>query len=123
MTEAPEEVVRRAYAEFIRSRDVDAVVRYFSDGARWHSVTGTPTRPPSTSIPIRDYWIEQSALLDNELRDWTVHELNVYAHGPFVINHIRSNHGEGLMIYRVVDGLIADIWAINALGLDTPGLF
>lgn len=107
----------------MQHRDVDAVLRYFTDGAQWHAVTPTPLRSKFTSISIREYWQESSTLLDNDMRGWAPHEVNSHAHGPFVINHARTSHGEGLMIYRVVDGLIADIWSINALGPDTPGVF
>jgi hypothetical protein len=123
MSDSPQEIVRRAYDEFMRHRDVDAVLRYFREGAQWHAVTPTPFRERSTSISVREYWEESNRILDNDMRGWTPHEVNAHAHGPFVINHVRSSHGEGLMIYRVVDGLIADIWAINALGPDTPGVF
>jgi ketosteroid isomerase-like protein len=119
--DSPERIVQRAYAEFIRHRDVDAVLRYFTADAKWHPVTPTPKR--STSLPIRDYWMDSGEFLDGLGSGWTVHEQNVHAHGPFVITHLRSNLGEGLMIYRLEDGKISDIWAINALGRTAPGVF
>lgn len=121
MVDSPEQIVQRAYMEFIADRDVDAVLPYFTDDAEWHPVTPTPGR--STSIPVRDYWLDAGDFLDGLGSDWIVHEQNVHSHGPFVITHVRSTHGEGVMVYRIVDGKISDIWAINALGRTEPGYF
>ena len=119
--DSPEHIVQRAYMDFLAHRDVDAVLQYFTADAQWHPVTPTLTR--SSSLPIRDYWIDCGAFLDGIGENWTVHEQNVHAHGPFVISHLHTSSGEGLMIYRFEDGRISDIWAIHALGRDTPGVF
>lgn len=40
-----------------------------------------------------------------------------------VVSRIRSSHGSGVMVFRVVDDKVAEIWVINGLGRDTTGFF
>lgn len=114
-------LVERAYVTFLAGRDVDAALEFFTDDAEWHPVTPHPTR--GSSIPIRLYWQDSGEFLDGDGGEWQVLDQRVHEHGPFVLSYVRSSHGEGLMVYRIVDRKIADIWAINADGRAATGVF
>lgn len=104
--------------------DVPAVMAKWRDDARWHPVTKTGIDGFDEPRSRDDYFGEILPAAFSKLSGYTYEVAGVTAFGSLVVAHIRSawegngerEHGEGLMIFRLADGFVADVYVINAAG-------
>jgi predicted SnoaL-like aldol condensation-catalyzing enzyme len=112
---APTEAVT-AFFNHLRAGHIELALKCWAPDALWH-VTGRSSR-------ARDYTPEQYLAM---CRDWyaeypqyTAEFGEISSLGELTFLSIRSQNGEapgsteGMMLYRVVDGLIVEGWAIPA---------
>jgi predicted SnoaL-like aldol condensation-catalyzing enzyme len=112
---APVEIVTAFFA-LLRSGKIEQASQYWSPDATWH-ITGQSSRAGDYLLPayleLCKQWYVEYPAYSAELSALT-------AIGELVYFVIKSRNGEapdeteGMMLYRVVDGLITEGWAIPA---------
>ena len=116
----PEEVVDAAYAGFMTG-DPAAGLAHCSDDARWHPVTPLPGY--DRSLPVREYFGDFLTTWLQERPDYTFEIVQRSTIDNLVISMMRSNLGSGVMVFRVKDDKLTDIWAINNEGREATDAF
>lgn len=115
-----EDVVDRMYGAFFAG-DVDGALACCTADAQWHAVT--PGTPWSGSHGIRQYFTE---ILPGAMRDldgYAVERVERDVIGELVVSRLWSSYGSGVMVFRVVDDKVSDIWVINSKGRDADRPF
>lgn len=104
--------------------DVPAAMAKWSDDARWHPVTKSGIDGFDEARSRNDYFEEILPTAFSMLSGYTYEVVSVEAFGALVVAHVRSaweagdqrQQGEGMMIFRLADDLVADVYVINAAG-------
>jgi ketosteroid isomerase-like protein len=117
------ELVRFLFERFAAG-DIAAMVSRWRDDARWHPVTKAGIDGFDEPRGRDDYFGEILPTAFSLLSDYTYEVTAVESFGALVVAHVRSSwargdrreHAEGLMIFRLDDGLVADLYVINAAG-------
>jgi len=112
----PEEVVDAAYAGF-RTGDPSAGLAHCADDARWHPVT--PGTGYDEGLPVSQYFGEALVSWMGKYPDYSLEVVERSTFDDLVISKIRSSVGSGVMVFRVRDDKLADIWMINNNGSDS----
>jgi hypothetical protein len=112
----PEEVVDAAYAGFMTG-DPAAGLAHCSDDAQWHPVTTLPGY--DHSLPVREYFSDALTSWLQERPDYQFEVAQRLTFNDLVVSMIRSNVGSGVMVFRVKDDKLTDIWAINNNGRES----
>lgn len=101
--------------------DLEAVRRGWHDDARWYPVTpnGVWTEPKTRD----EYFAEVLPTWSADRPHYAIHDLQLHELGGLVVAAITSTAGRGLHVYRVLDGKVAECWAINADGRDSTDGF
>jgi hypothetical protein len=116
----PEEVVDAAYAGFM-SGNPEAGLAHCSEDAQWHPVTPLPGY--DHSLPLREYFGEFLTTWLQERPDYSFEIVQRITNDDLVISAMRSNLGSGVMVFRVKDDKLTDIWAINNEGRGSTDAF
>jgi len=117
------DLVRYLFDRFATG-DMAAAAAKWHDDARWHPVTTSGIDGFDEPRSRDDYFREILPTAFSMLPDYTYDVVAVEAYGPLVAAHIRSSwdeagttrKAEGLMVFRVVEGRVADLYVINAAG-------
>jgi hypothetical protein len=115
----PEAVIDAMYAAYFAG-DIEGAVAHCSQDAQWHGVTPAPT---SGTHPIRTYLTQLLPDALGEMPGYAIESVERDVIDDLVISRLRATHGSGVMVFRVVDDLITDIWVINSKGRDTDSFF
>lgn len=113
-------VIDEMYAAFMAG-DVEGAMACCAPDAQWHAVTPTPDW--NGSYPIRRYWEEILPQAIGLMSGYKVLSDERQVYGNLTVAFIRSNYGEGTMTFRIVNGKVTDIWAINIDGREATGYF
>ncbi|MDP1794900.1 MAG: nuclear transport factor 2 family protein [Acidimicrobiales bacterium] len=89
--------------------------------AVWHPVTPLPG--VMDALPVAQYFGELLPGWLQEYPDYTFEVVERSTFGDLVISKIRSNIGSGVMVFRVKDDKLTDIWALNNDGRDSTNGF
>lgn len=111
-TEAITDVIDAMY-EALFAGDIDAALSKCAPDALWHGVTPAPV---SGSHPMRTYLERILPEAIEAMTGWAMLEVQRDTFDELVVARMRTTHGAGLMIFRVADGSITDIWVINNQG-------
>ncbi|MEY2398556.1 MAG: hypothetical protein QOJ00_1730 [Actinomycetota bacterium] len=112
----PEEVVDAAFAGFITG-DPSAGLAHCAADARWHPVT--PGAGYAESLPVARYFSEALPMWLGKHADYSFEVVERSTFDDLVISKVRSNIGSGVMVSRVKDDKLTDIWSINNNGRDS----
>src|SRR5687768_13112460 len=119
-TTTPLEHMEALFAAFAAG-DTATVLAGWHDDARVHPVT--PGGPRTETMTKDEYFGELLPGWYAEHPDYTIHDVQLHELGGLVVVGLTSNVGCGLMVYRVVDGKVAECWTLNADGRDSTGGF
>jgi hypothetical protein len=119
VTTTEEQAVDSMYAALF-SGDIDGALACCTDDAEYHIVTPGPA---SGDHPMRRYLTDIWPQAMSEMAGYQLTEMVRDTYAGLVVARLKSSHGAGVMLYRVVDGKVSDIWVINALGRDTASFF
>jgi ketosteroid isomerase-like protein len=101
--------------------DTDTVVAGWHEDAVWHPVTpGGPWTEPKTRD---EYFGEVLASWYAERPDYVIADVQLVAVGGLVVAGLLTSAGRGILVYRVVDGKVAECWSVNADGSDSTDGF
>jgi ketosteroid isomerase-like protein len=117
------DLVRHLFDRFAAG-DVPAAVAKWRDDARWHPVTPSGVDGFDHPRSRDEYFTEILPTAFALLPEYAYELERVEAFGPLVVAHIRSSwsdggtpqQGEGIMVFRIVDGAVADLYVMNAAG-------
>ncbi len=115
-------MVDAAYTAYFGG-DTEGAIRHCADDAMWHAVTPVPDDEWSGSHPIRRYWEEILPGTVARMPGYRFDDQMRHGRPPFVVTHLRSSHGAGIMVFRVIADKITDIWVMNAEGRQSTGYF
>ena len=118
MTSA-EEVIDAMYTALFAG-DVDGALRHCADDAQFHAATPVSMRGDH---PMGTYLTELFPQTVAEMQDYAVLNLERDEIDDLVVSRVRSTHGSGVMVFRVADGKVTDIWSINSRGREAIGYF
>jgi ketosteroid isomerase-like protein len=110
----PTDVVRQFFG-CLGARDPRAGRRYWSDDAVWH-LSGRHTR--ARDYPVDEYltmlteWFASYPAYSGEIEAWTTSGEEVVSLTLTSTGGEAPARASGLMVYRVVDGLIREGWGI-----------
>lgn len=121
------ELVRYLF-DRVAAGDLSAAMAKWRDDARWHPVTKSGFDGFDKTRSRDEYFGEILPTAFSVLSGYTYEVVTIEAFGALVVAHVRSawnegdtrRLGEGLMIFRLADGLVADVYGMNAAG---SGLF
>lgn len=116
----PEEaVIDSMYAAYFAG-DVDGAIAHCAPGAMFHCVTPAPIHG---DLSMRDYFTTFLPNAIEEMADYNILSVEREVLDELVVSRLRSTHGSGLMVFRVVDSKVSDLWVINTNGRETTGYF
>jgi len=122
-TTDPAALVRSLFDAFAAG-DVETCMAAWRDDAVHTSITEPA---PFATFTKQQYWQDLLPGAVASLPGYQVEVASVVGFGPLGVAHLRSTwdggRGEGLMIFRVVDGQVVDVWALNADGRDATTWF
>lgn len=116
----PETVVDLVYTAAFNG-DVEQALTYCSKDAQWHAVT--PGTPWTGSHAMRDYLTRILPEATQQANDYRIEALERDVFDDLVVARIRTTLGSGVMVFRVVNAELTDIWAMNSKGRDATGPF
>lgn len=114
-----EDVIDSMY-EAVFAGDVETALSLCASDAEYHAVTPGPS---SGIYPIRTYLSEILPAGISQMNDYAVTSVERDSIDELVVSRVRSTHGSGVMVFRVCDGKIRDIWAINSKGRESAANF
>ena len=116
----PEEQAVDAMYAALFSGDIDGALACCTDDAEYHIVTPGPS---SGDHQMRTYLADIWPQAMSAMSDYQLTEIVRDTYAGLVVARMTTSHGAGVMLYRVVNGKVSDIWVINALGRGTTGFF
>lgn len=114
-----EEAVVDAMYAAIFSGDVEGALSWCHPDAMWHGLTSAPI---GGDLEMREY-INKLPDGISSMRDYALESVERDVIDGLVVSRVRSTHGSGVMVFRVADGLISDIWVISSKGRDSAEPF
>lgn len=101
--------------------DVATVVAGWHDDARWYPVTpGAPWTEPKTRD---EYFGDVLGSWYADRPDYSIDDVQLHETGGLVVVGLTTSAGRGILVFRVVDGKVAECWSINADGRDSTDGF
>ena len=118
-TTTPLEHMEAQFAAFAAG-DLATAIAGWHDDATWYPVTpGGPQTEPGS----RDEYFALLASWYEDRPGYEIVDVQLHALGGLVVAGLTTSVGRGILVYRVVDGKIAECWAINADGRDSTDGF
>ena len=116
----PETVVDRVYGATFAG-DLEQALMYCSADAQWHAVT--PGTPWTGSHPMREYLGRILLEATGNVDEYEIETLERDVFDELVDARLRTTLGSGVMLFRVVEGRLTDVWAVNSKGREATGPF
>jgi ketosteroid isomerase-like protein len=107
-------VVDAMYAAYFAG-DIEGALEHCHEDAEWHGITPAPI---AGTHSIRTYLSELLPGAIEGMTDYAILSVDRDSIDDLITSRVRSTHGSGVMVFRVVDEKISDIWVINSKGRD-----
>lgn len=111
--------------EAVFSGDLPSALAKCAPDAQYHVVTplGGEWDRYTGSHPVARYFEEILPAAIATMEDYRVDVVGRDTLDDLVVSRLRSSHGSGVMVFRVTDAGLTDIWAIHGQGREATGPF
>ena len=109
--------------EAVFGGDLPAALARCASDAQYHVVTplGGEWDRYTGSHPVARYFEEILPAAIASMQDYSVEVVGRDTLDDLVVARMRSTHGSGVMVFRVTDARLTDIWAIHGQGREATG--